>query len=236
MKIKSVNNDLKKYGYPIEMEYNNHNFNGHQIGVAVCIKNNVTGLIEENFLSESLGDKASRDSLLSELLADENVTLIPDIITQFDRENGGLIPKTIYYIPYVVENHSRFIPTVTNDNIVDSCNASYDVKIELLFTEEEVSRYLVIPFKTRNISVMDLVYNLFEGDREDLKEVGIEWQDGSDDTEAGYTLDFYTNTGERYNLVFSNGERLRDAIASMRLIDIVCHIDGEDEEDGNKSE
>lgn len=228
MKIKSLNENLKKYGYPVEMEYNNPKFNGHQVGIAVCIKNNVTNEIEENFLSESLGDTETRDFLLSEMLTDKNVILIENLITQFDRENGGLIPKTIYYLPYCVTEHSRFTPTVTNENIVDTCNSSYDIKVEILFVEEEVSRYLVIPFKTRNISVMDLMYSLFEyGNKDELKQIGIEWQEESDDTEAGYVLDFYTQTGERYNLVFSNAERLRDAIVSMRLIDIICHIDNE---------
>ena len=234
MKIKLLGSGIEKYGYPIEMEYNNPNFNGHQVGVAVCIKNNVTGEIEENFLSESLGDEETRKFLLSELLIDKNVPLITDVITQYNREENGLVPKTIYYIPYYVEEPSRFKPTVIDENIVDSCNASYDVKVEVLFVDEEVSRYLVLPFKTRNISVMDLVYNFFE-DGDELEEAGIKWQDETDDEEKGYVLDFYTKTGEKYNLIFSNGERLRDAIVSMRLIDIVCHIDSEDDEDGNKS-
>ena len=224
MKLKLAFEKAKKYGFQEELDYNKSNFNGHQIGIAICIKNNVTEEIENNFLNEKLGDEEKRDFLLEELLHDKEITLIEKGITQFDKATDNLIPKTIYFIPYVVKDHSRFKPTIINDNVSGACNVSYDILVELIFSVDGLCRYLTVPFKTRNISIMELVNDLFE-DEDELSEIGINWEEETEDDEPGYTLDFYDETGERFNLVFHDAEDFKEAIVSMRVIDIVCHID-----------
>lgn len=234
MKLKALNKNTEKYGFPQTMEYDNPNFNGHQIGVVICIQNNVTKAIEKNFLSESLGDEQTRDFLLGELMREEKAVLITEVITQYDESNHELVPKTIYYMPYFVEEHTRFKPTVIDDNVSGACNVSYDIEVELIFADEGLCRYLIVPFKTRNVPVFELVNDLFD-DEDALEELGIKWQEETEDEEAGYALDFYNEAGQRFNLTFRNGERLKDILVSMRMIGITCHIDGE-EKNGNESE
>lgn len=234
MKLKALNKNTEKYGYPQTMEYDNPNFNGHQIGVVICIQNNVTQTIEQNFLPEKLGDEDTRTFLLGELLHEKKAVLITDVITQLDKDTHDLVPKTLFYMPYFVEEHSRFKPTVINDNVSGACNVSYDIEVELVFADEGLCRYLTVPFKTRNVPVFELVEDLFD-DEEALEELGIKWQEETYEADAGYALDFYNEAGQRYNLTFRTGEKLRDILVSMRMISIVCHID-EEEEDGNESE
>lgn len=237
MKIKACNANTERYGYPEELEYNRPGFNGHQVGVALCVFNHKTKEIEENYLSATLGDKETRDFLLGELLHEKKAVLMTEDITQFDEEQKHLIPKTIYYMPYFVMDHSRFKPTVMNDNVSGACNVSYDIEAELLFvTNDGLCRYLTVPFKTRNISMFELVNDFLEYPSiEDLEVLGIKWQEETEEAEAGYALDFYSESGERFVLTFRNISDLKDLLASMRMIDIVCHIDGK-EDDGDKSE
>lgn len=234
MKLIALNKNTEKYGYQQELEYGDDSFNGHQIGVAVCVQNELTQEIEFNYLSEKLGDKETRDFALGELLREKKCVFISETFSQFD-ENGELVPKSIYYLPYYVAGHSRFEPTITYENVNDNPNKTYDIQVELIFSKDGLFRYFTMPIKTKNVSVMDCVYDTFgfSTDPVALEDIGIKWQDGTEDTEAGYVLDFYNEAGKRYDLIFSCTEDLRDAIVSMRVIDFVCHIDGE--ENGDES-
>lgn len=226
MKIRSFSKKTKKFGYSYELEYNNLSFHGHQIGVAVCVKDDKTGVIESNYLSESLGDEKTRDFLLSELFEDEDIILVTKHIMQAD--NGYLAPKTVYYMPYYVVDHTRFKPTVMHDNVDDDCNTTHRAKVELLLVVEGLSRYITVPVYTRNVSIMDVIYEMFEDD-DNLEDIHIKYQE--DDGESFYVLDFYDVVGERHDLTFSNGEQIRNAIVSMRLIEIERQVDGEKEDE-----
>ena len=212
MIIKSLNKDLTKFGYPNQMEYNNPNFNGHQIGIAICIKNNITNKIEENLLSKSLGDDKTRDELLKELLNNNN-KIVTDIITQCNDENK-LVPKTIYYLPYYIIDHSRFKPTILYSNVENYLNNYYSIEIELLLVSDNTCRYITVPIQTQNISIFDCINDLFEYDN-NISDI-IE-KDNS------YILDFYSESGERFDLAFNKLEDIRNLIVSMRLISIITN-------------
>lgn len=212
MIIKSLNKDLTKFGYPNQMEYNNPNFNGHQIGIAICIKNNITNKIEENLLSKSLGDDKTRDELLKELLNNNN-KIVTDIITQCNDENK-LVPKTIYYLPYYIIDHSRFKPTILYSNVENYLNNYYSIEIELLLVSDNTCRYITVPIQTQNISIFDCINDLFEYDN-NISDI-IE-KDNS------YILDFYSESGERFDLAFNKLEDIRNLIVSMRLISITTN-------------
>ncbi len=235
MRLRSLNLGVDKYGYPLECGYSKATFNGHRIGMAICIKNANTGEIEKNFLRESLGNEECRNELLEELLTrNDGLVLEKEQITQFDENTSNLVFKDIYYLPYYVMDHVMHKPTIVHDNIFPCMNAHYSVEIEIVLVEEGLTRYLVLPFQTRNVSVMDLVHDFFEFDYstdESLREVGIHYQNGSEDQEAGYTLDFYDNFGHRHDLVFGSVERIRDAIVSMRLVKFKRCIE---DEEGNE--
>ena len=235
MILKSVNNNVKSYGFPEVLEYDDKTFHGTQKGVCICIKDNESGDIVTNnmpipYIKDELGyDKeAVRLRLLNQLLEDRNVLLIEEGIVQ--TVDGELKPRTIYYIPYYVADHSILKPTVLYENISGACNVSYNISIEVLFVEDDLNRYATLNFQTRNVSIMDLVYNLFDQDEpEELMSIGLCFKKETEDNEEGYYLDFYDEAGNRYELCFSILDRLRDSIVSMRLIDIKCKVDGVDE-------
>lgn len=185
------------------------------------------------------GDEDSIEKIradeLQKLLNDNRILLIEDRITQM--EDGKLKPRTIYYLPYYVADHSFLKPTVLYENISGACNVSYDISVEVLFVEDNLNRYITLDFQTRNVSVMDLVYDLFNQDEpeDELLATGLHFEKETEDNEEGFYLDFYDEAGNQYNLCFSRLDRLRDAIVSMRLIGIKCEIDGVDE-NGDKSE
>ena len=217
MIIKSMNKDLTKYGYPNQMEYDNPNFNGHQIGIAICIKNNITNKIEENLLSKSLGDDKTRNELLKELLNNDN-KIITDIITQCNDENK-LVPKTIYYLPYYITNHSRFKPTILYSNVENYLNSYYSIEVELLLVSDNTCRYITVPIETQNVSIFDCINDLFEyeDDLPDNNILNIVKKDNE------YILDFYSESGERFDLAFSKLEDFKNLIVSMRLISITTN-------------
>lgn len=229
MIIKSINKNIKKYGFPEEMEYSNPDFNGHQVGIIICIQNNDTKEIEKNYLPENLGDEATRDFLLGELLHEKKAILITEEIVQYEDEGEkdvvSLIPKTVYYMPYYIDDHSRFKPTIINENVSGACNVSYEYEVEVLFAtgEDGLCRYLTIPFKTRNIPVINSVYSLFNFDS-DLKDVGFKHNEDED----SYSLDFYNEAGHRVDLTFEEPKEFRDLIVSMRVISMTCKIDDEE--------
>ena len=242
MILKSASKFVTQYGFPEVMEYNNPSFHGTQQGICICIKDNETGTIIDNHMptpavkedDEGSIEKIRADKLQN-LLNDNRILLIEDGITQM--ENGKLKPRTIYYLPYYVADHSFLKPTVLYENISGACNVSYDVSVEVLFVEDNLNRYVTLDFQTRNVSVMDLVYDLFDQDEpeDELLATGLHFEEETEDEEEGFYLDFYDEAGNQYNLCFSRLERLRDAIVSMRLIGIKCKIDGV-EENGDESE
>ena len=242
MILNSASKFVKEYGFPEVMEYDNQTFNGTQKGICICIKDNETDTIINNNMpnpsvkidNESDIEKIRADEL-QKLLNDNRILLIEDTITQM--ENGKLKPRTIYYLPYYVANHSFLKPTVLYENISGACNVSYDVSIEILFVEDNLNRYVTLDLHTKNISIIDLVYNLFEQDelKNELVTAGLHFKEETEDEKEGFYLDFYDEAGNQYNLCFSRLDRLRDAIVSIRLIGIKCNIDGVNENE-DKSE
>ena len=242
MILKSASEKVKEYGFPVIMDYNNPSFHGTQKGICICIKDNDTDIIIDNCMPTPAVKEGNEDSIekiraneLQKLLNDNRILIIEDRITQM--EDGKLKPRTIYYLPYYVVDHSFLKPTVLYENISGACNVSYDVSIELLFVEDNLNRYVTLDLHTKNISIIDLVYNLFEQDEleNELVTAGLHFKEKTEDEKEGFYLDFYDEAGNQYNLCFSRLDRLRDAIVSIRLIGIKCNIDGVNENE-DKSE
>ena len=232
MILKSASEKVKEYGFPVIMDYNNPSFHGTQKGICICIKDNDTDMIINNCMPTPPVKEGNEDSIekiraneLQKLLNDNRILIIEDKITQM--EDGKLKPRTIYYLPYYVADHSFLKPTVLYENISGTCNVSYDVSIEVLFVEDNLNRYVTFDFKTCNVSVMDLVYDLFNQNElgDELLATGLHFEEETEDNEKGFYLDFYDEAGNKYDLCFSRLERLRDAIVSMRLIKIDSKID-----------
>lgn len=218
MKLKSMNKNLSKFGYPDVLEYDNPDFHGHQKGIAIGIKDNKTNKFVRNYLSKDLGDDSTRDFLINDLIQDPEILLIENNITQM--ENGEIVPRTIYYLPYFVESHSCLVPTVNFDNISGASNVSYKAKVELLFaTDDGLNRYMTVDFETRNVSIFELVNDIFD---EEIPEINYD-PDGNEG--PGYYLDFYDEAGEPYYLCEDRMEDYRDLLVSFRLIGLDMEID-----------
>lgn len=212
MKIIAVNKDVP--GYPNEMGYNNPEFNGHQIGIAVFVINNVTGKIDDNLTKLSLDE-------VNDMLNNESIIFIHESITQVD--NGELVPKTIYYLPYYVDGHSLARPSVNNVNTDTDRGYTCYSEIELLFVHEGLNRYLTVNLASKGIPLIDLVDDAFTSGRDNeafLNSMGISYVEccEDDEEESGYVLDFYNEAGGRTEFTFSRLELLRNCLVSIRLI------------------
>lgn len=218
MKIKALNGDKAvKYGYEAELGYDNPRFHGHQIGICIGVIDNKTNNIVRNALPDNKPDNI-KDKLLRELLADESIIKVESPITQF--EDGNLVPRTVYYLPYAVEGHSIYEPTCNFANIVPASNVVNHVTIEILFVEENLNRYITYKYDTVNVSIFDEISDLEITDIPD-----VVYQDEDAEEGEGYYLDFYDEAGNRIDLCFQDWERLRDTIASIRLLDVVTEIE-----------
>lgn len=217
MKLKSMNKNLDKFGFPESLDYSDEKFHGHQKGIAIGVKDNKTNKFIKNFLSKELGDDPTRDFLLNDLVQDPEILLIEDNITQL--ENNELVPRTIYFLPYFVEDHSCLKPTVNFDNISGACNVSYKAQVELLFaTSDGLNRYMVVDFNTANVPIFELVNDIFD---EEVPDIMYEY-DGEEG--AGYYLDFYDEAGQSYPVCMQSMEQFRDLLVSFRLIGLEMEI------------
>jgi hypothetical protein len=218
MKIKALNGDkTAKYGYEAELGYDNPKFHGHQIGICIGVIDNLSGKIVRNALPDSL---ENRDEKLLEILADNGIIKVESPITQL--EDDHLVGRTVYYLPYSVEGHSIYEPTCNFTNIVPASNVVNHVTAEILFVEENLNRYVVYNYDTVNISLMDIIHDM---EIENIPDVV--YQDEDAEEGEGYYLDFYDEAGTRIDLCFPNWERLRDSIASVRLLNVITEIEKE---------
>lgn len=213
MKLKSLNNLDPKFGFPNEMGYENENFHGHQIGVAVCIEN-MDGSIFKNMLKE--GTK-NADDVLKELLS-SGAKFIEEDITQMDDENN-LHRRKIVYLPYAAIESSCFQPTINFDCVDDAVNTHHHVKIEVLFVADQLNRYVIVETDTQNVSMLELVNDTFNDD-ESLEELGFKHLTDCDDGEGWY-LDMYNEAGAKFDVNLGlTGDQILTNVNSVRLISI----------------
>lgn len=233
MKLIPVNKDSELLqqlgiGYTDALEYNDPRFHGHQIGVIICIIDKKSGVVEKNML-DCAPDK--KDEYLKEILESKQVLKVVDDICQW--ENDKSVSKQVFFLPYIVADHSVFKQTVNNMNVSGASNVHYEIDVELLFVHNNLNRYMLIHFSTQNVSVMDCVHGLFDEDdtlREEMANNGIAYMEEEENEggEWGYGVDYYDEAGNREIFYYSGdwaGERLRDDLVSMRVIGIKEIVD-----------
>ena len=212
MFIKSLNGDkLEPYGFAKELQYENPDFNGHQLGICIGILNE-DNTIAKNFINMNDCSDKECDNILHSIINDVNIIKLEAEVNEF--EDGIIKHRKVYYVPYAVMDHSIFLSTVNNANISE--NKENVVTIEVLFEYNGLNRYITHTYKTLSQSLMHYVYHDL---MTNLKDTVIEnHEDGY--TVSGYTLDFYNEVGTRYDVNFKYIETLRDAITSVRIIEI----------------
>lgn len=222
MKLRALNGcKLDEYGYTKEIGYDNPNFHGHQIGICIGMLDTETKDIVENMIGESYGDKEKRDSILNDIINNEDIIKVEKNITQL--VDGHLKTRTLFYLPYAVVDHTAYQPTANFSNIVAASNVVNHTTVEILFVEDNLNRYITYSYDAVNISIMDEVYDYFNNYSNDNLFDGLTYQEDGEEG-PGYYLDFYDEAGEKFMLCFSSLERLRDSIVSVRLLDVVTEI------------
>ena len=235
MILKSLNKLDPKFGFPNEVQYEDPSFHGHQKGMCIALKNLITGKIESNYLSKTI---ENRDELLNELLSTEGILLVESRITQLDPDTMDLVPKMLYYLPYAVIEHSIFKPTLNDVNVTIGSNDTFNrFDVEILFVKDNLNRYITVTFEKRYASMFESVDEIFKDvfftnhfdEDHELYKAGIRWQDKTEESKAGYYLDFYNEAGESFLLGFTHIADFKDAIASIRLINHVLILNKEGE-------
>ena len=216
MKLKSVNQLGPEYGMPEFLSYEKSSFHGHQLGIYIGLQNIETGDFEEISLSVPEEELEQR---IKELIENKDIYVITETINQLNEACNGFVKKNVYYLPYYVDGHSVFRPTINNENVSGASNVSYDLSIELLFVFEDCNRYITWDTSTRNISMFSLIQSI------EFDDLGIGYLDATDEYEEGYALDFYDEAGHDYVRTFRDIEDLLDCLVSARIIGITMHID-----------
>lgn len=213
MVIKSLNKGIAQFGFAEELEFQSETkFNGHQKGVAICVVNHATGEVEQNFLPQAV---ENRDEALKLIMNNNSIVKVVGSITQIG-DNNTLVAKDVYYLPYYVDGHVCFMPTVNFDNIAGVPNVEYAADIELLFVHNHMNRYAVLHVITTQVSIMDCVYNIINNE-DVLADIGV-LKVNDDNGKEMYSLDFYDEVGNRTDVMFEYAETLRDQLVSFRLI------------------
>ena len=236
MKIVSLNKNPERYNYLSEMDYVNKDFHGHQTALIIGIRN-TDGSWNKVYTSGETEEEKIK--IANDMLNDKSLILLEEKITQL--EDGKLVPRIVYHLPYYVADHSAYQPTVNFDQISYSCNASNDVKIEVLFVHEEgwVNRYVTFELHTsgsfkggRSLSLMEFIEDLEQEIEDSAAEVDgdffIAEEDSDNYSEGDIVLDFYDKSGQRY-LYGGSVERFLNMISSIRIIGIDTQIIKEEE-------
>ena len=220
MRLLALNKDrASKYGYENELIYNKTSFNGHQLGLAIGVirasdKYNITEeSIIQNGLSDSLGDEHTKNVLLLELLNDHSIFKLEQSVIM--TINDQMLPCIVFYLPYLVVNHSIYEPTANFSNIIYSKDVVNHVTVELLFVINERNRYVTYTFTTKDTSILhNIICNI------DLTKIpDIQEHNGVDGSKE-YWLDFYDEAGNQEFLVFHAWEQLFDNLISFRVLDV----------------
>ena len=211
--LRALNLGIEKYGFPVKTIFNVPTFNGHQKCLAFCILDE-QGNIEDTMLPNG-SNKELSEAKVKEILADNSIMKIIEDTQSVDSK-GNLAKKEIYYLPYYVENHTAYQPTINFDNIEQETGKEFLATIEILLVYSNLNRYTTISFSTKNASVLDTVDNIFKSEPERrnamLQELGFKYEDDC------WFIDMYNETGELFNINFPSIKDIRDAIVSVRLI------------------
>lgn len=192
-------------------------WDGHAIGV--CIGRILEDKTKESFVKKDKDEGSTEifDYMLSEYKPSENGLIEKHVTNYID---GMLTGSTMYFVPYLVKDHSSMIPTVA-DEYVDSCsNVRYDITYELLFVADDgYRRYITVNYKTEGTFAASLWDQI-----KDLEETIDEWTEAGtlgiryDKETEERTIPFFDETGEKADIPFINAEDLLSMLSSVRQI------------------
>ncbi len=211
----SLNKNLDpKWGFPLNLKYDEKDFNGHQIGLGIAILNK-NKEVSMNLLSSNIEQKL-KDEYLNEIMNRKDIVLIyRKIIAMSD--NNTLEESYQLCLPYSVKDHSIFEPTNNFESILDinlsddevNNKCYYDISIEILLVKHGLNRYYTISKQVRNNSDIDSMYAIVDDFIADLF---------SNDKKV--QVDMYDEIGNKQMESF-NMISFRECINSCRVVNIM---------------
>lgn len=219
MKIVSLNRNVERYGFLSEMEYKNEDFHGHQTALCIGIKDGPNSWDKVYTSGNTTEEKIK---IANEMLKDKSLIILED--KYMENANGQIVPKIAYLIPYYVENHSVYQPTVNYDQIPENSNVTNDIKIEVLFVNNEgFNRYVTFDFSVHgqyHLCLLNFVRSIDERilrkvnkDEDFVRNIGEHYRKGE------ISLDFYDKIGRKTVITAPISDFLK-MISSIRIIDI----------------
>ena len=211
--------DASKYGYPIEMQYDNNDFFGTQRGIAL---GSINAKTEEVVDAYTPGDTFEEKSeVFMNILNDKNILLIE----QFQEKTDDLEGKYIYYLPYYVQNHTVYQPGILYENIKYSNDKVNNIVVEILLCRNNLNRYIHLMFKSINVPIWDLINDAFYVDTKEVsKQINLEYVTKEEEEEkgisSGYYLEYYDEIGNPYSVWFKEVGDIKKDIIAFRLIDL----------------
>ncbi len=232
MKLKALNKKIADYGFPLEIESEDEEFHGHCKGIIVGL---TKGKGEDMQVAKSYMPEGSD---LVALLKDNDIYKVSE--TQVEKTDSGVIEKTTaHFLPYYVDDHSFTYPTVNTEAPVigedlPEGKCSY-VDAELLFVYKAMNRYSTICILLRKTPFFKAIWDSFICNQADyfLDLLGAKKQE-----DGKYVMDFYTVTGQREDVIFETPTDLRDALVSLRVVDIHvedCPPEDDEEKDADNN-
>lgn len=217
VELVSLNKNLNpEWGFPLSLQYNEDNFNGHQVGLGIAILNK-NKEVSMNLLSSNI-DSELKDKYLNEMLERKDIVLTYRKIIAMS--NDGKLEKSYQVcLPYSIKNHSIFEPTnnfesmldinLSDDEIKTGCYC--DINIELLLVKHGLNRYYTISKQVRDNSEVDSMYGAIDDFIDDLFSNDIKIQ-----------IDMYDEIGNKEMESFDR-INFKECINSCRVIEIT-HI------------
>lgn len=194
-------------------------FMGSSIGIVVGYRKGDE--LVSQFKSDR--DEATKNKILNSLIEGDLVD--SKIRTTKISGEKDFSEKEYYYIIYKLKDHKSLLSTVS-ENISFCMNTSHEVCYEILFTDEEYSRYMYIDFKVKGShaqSFFDQIQDLEDILDELIKDRAMGFKDDEYDDD-GFMLDFYDKFGEKCDISLRSTTDLLNKISSVRIVKITTEI------------
>ena len=226
MKVVSLNKDIARYNFTQEMEFKKPDFEGDKIALCIGLQEKDGTWIDVYTPGDSREEKIA---LADKMLKDKSLIILEDTVTQI--VNGDFVKRVMYYLPYYVEGHTAYAPTITNERVEYSMNIKQVITYEILLVEEfGVNRYITETYTTgptfgcgRATNLYEMMTSLEETLNEiahdkTRKEITIADKTTDDYSKGQYLITYYDKIGTPYQYGYNNISQILQCVNSIRMV------------------